>query len=227
MALREDPYKVLGVSRQADLDEVRRAYRKAALRCHPDSSVAGDDEAHRQFSRLTAAYRAVLRSFGPDGVRHRQTGTRKFDPQDFTRLEVGWHARLNPQAATRPQGPPNVPGTHRFTWSRLNEPAVFMCAWALAIALAVVVAHLMTRSGWLAQFRRDLGIGKVILLLLMSLAIYAAVVAGSLVLLILTRKVIYLVGQLGFLGRRTLPGPEGTRKLPRRDRPTGAKHGGH
>jgi len=227
MAMREDPYQVLGISRQADLEEVRRAYRKAALHCHPDSSVADGDEAHRQFSRLTAAYRAVLRSFGPDGVRRNPTGRRKYDPQDFTRLEVGWHARMHPQTQSDPIRQRNIPGTHRFTWARLNEPAVFICAWALAIALAVVVAHFMAQSGWLAQFRRDLSIGKAVLLVAISLAVYAAVVAGSLVLLILTRKVIHLVGQLGFLGRRTLPSPEGTRKLPRRDPHTDAKPGGH
>ena len=34
-----DLYKVLGVSRHATQDDVKKAFRKLALECHPDRSV--------------------------------------------------------------------------------------------------------------------------------------------------------------------------------------------
>ncbi|EPE08970.1 hypothetical protein F503_04557 [Ophiostoma piceae UAMH 11346] len=55
-----DPYAVLGIDRAATADQVRSAYRKAALRSHPDK-VAPEkrDEAHAQFQEVAFAY-AVL-----------------------------------------------------------------------------------------------------------------------------------------------------------------------
>ena len=34
--LPEDPYKVLGVAKDAQLPEIRSAHRKLVLKCHPD-----------------------------------------------------------------------------------------------------------------------------------------------------------------------------------------------
>ena len=59
-----DPYAVLGIDRAATADQVRSAYRKTALRCHPDK-VAPEkrDEAHAQFQEVAFAY-AVLSDAG-------------------------------------------------------------------------------------------------------------------------------------------------------------------
>lgn len=37
-----DLYKVLGVTRQASQDEVKKAFRKLALECHPDRYIFYD-----------------------------------------------------------------------------------------------------------------------------------------------------------------------------------------
>lgn len=52
-----DSHSVLGIARGASAEEVKAAYRKAALRCHPDVNN-GDAE---QFKRITEAYEALLR----------------------------------------------------------------------------------------------------------------------------------------------------------------------
>ena len=49
----QDPYVVLGVSRQASAEEIARAYRRAARTSHPDSSGVGSSE---RFQAVTDAY---------------------------------------------------------------------------------------------------------------------------------------------------------------------------
>ncbi|KAL1896159.1 hypothetical protein Sste5346_004902 [Sporothrix stenoceras] len=57
-----DPYAVLGLDRAASptTDQVKSAYRKAALRCHPDKVAPEQrDQAHKDFQEVALAY-AVL-----------------------------------------------------------------------------------------------------------------------------------------------------------------------
>ena len=49
----QDPYAVLGVSRRASVEEIARAYRRAARTSHPDSSGVGSAE---RFRAVTDAY---------------------------------------------------------------------------------------------------------------------------------------------------------------------------
>jgi len=66
----EDPYAVLGCSRRASDDEVRRVYREKAKRLHPDALRAqGVSEellarANEQMARLNAAWAEVKRKRG-------------------------------------------------------------------------------------------------------------------------------------------------------------------
>ncbi len=54
----DDLYAVLGVSKTASADEIKKAYRDAAFRYHPDRN-AGDAAAEEKFKQINAAY-AVL-----------------------------------------------------------------------------------------------------------------------------------------------------------------------
>jgi DnaJ-class molecular chaperone len=49
----KDYYKVLGVSRDADQDAIRRAYRKLARKYHPDAK--SDSDAEDRFKELAEA----------------------------------------------------------------------------------------------------------------------------------------------------------------------------
>src|SRR5499425_2201885 len=51
-----DFYEVLGVSRTATLEEVKSAYRKAALKWHPDRNPENKTEAEVKFRECTEAY---------------------------------------------------------------------------------------------------------------------------------------------------------------------------
>ena len=52
---KRDCYEVLGVSKTATLDEIKKAYRKKALQYHPDKNP-GDKEAEEKFKEATEAY---------------------------------------------------------------------------------------------------------------------------------------------------------------------------
>lgn len=55
----EDPYKVLGVAREASDDDIRRAYRKLAKELHPDLNPSNRASAEERFKRVSAAYEIV------------------------------------------------------------------------------------------------------------------------------------------------------------------------
>ena len=55
MSEKRDYYEVLGVDKSASKDDVKRAYRKLALKYHPDQNQ-GDPEAERRFKEAAEAY---------------------------------------------------------------------------------------------------------------------------------------------------------------------------
>ena len=72
---KRDYYEVLGVSRDAGDDEIKKAYRKLALQFHPDRNP-GDPEAESRFKEAAEAYevlhdgekRQVYDQFGHEGL---------------------------------------------------------------------------------------------------------------------------------------------------------------
>ena len=62
MGAKRDYYEVLGISRSADKDAIKKAYRKMAKKYHPDSN-AGNPDAEEKFKEVTEAYNVL--TFSP------------------------------------------------------------------------------------------------------------------------------------------------------------------
>ncbi len=75
MASKRDYYEVLGVSKNATDDELKKAYRKLAKKYHPDANPDNKAEAEKKFKEVNEAYeilsdsqkRKMYDQFGPDG----------------------------------------------------------------------------------------------------------------------------------------------------------------
>lgn len=59
MIEKRDPYEILGVDRGVDAEELKRAYRKLAVKFHPDKNP-GDHEAEERFKELGEAYEILM-----------------------------------------------------------------------------------------------------------------------------------------------------------------------
>lgn len=61
--MNKDPYEVLGVSRDASVDEIKRAFKTLAKRYHPDLNP-GDKRAEEKFKEINEAYRLITNGGG-------------------------------------------------------------------------------------------------------------------------------------------------------------------
>ena len=55
----EDYYEILGVARDASPEEIKKAYRRLALKWHPDRHLEDKATAEAQFKRMSEAYEVL------------------------------------------------------------------------------------------------------------------------------------------------------------------------
>ena len=88
---KRDYYEVLGLSKGASQDEIKKSYRRLAMKYHPDRNKE-DAEAENKFKEAKEAYevlkdeerRAAYDRFGHDGLRGRAGGAGGFGAEGFS-----------------------------------------------------------------------------------------------------------------------------------------------
>lgn len=100
-----DYYKVLGVSRNASQDEIKRAFRKLAAKYHPDRN-AGDSRMEDKFKQINEAYEVLRdpekrKKYDMLGANWKQG--QNFNPEDvFSRFGMGGRPQGGNTAGGRP-----------------------------------------------------------------------------------------------------------------------------
>ena len=92
-AEKRDIYEILGVTKSASIEEIKSAYRKAAMQWHPDRNPENKEEAEMRFRECTEAYsvlsdpqkRQIYDTYGHAGLERAggQTGFNETIFQDF------------------------------------------------------------------------------------------------------------------------------------------------
>lgn len=108
MATKRDYYEILGVKKDATKADIKSAYRKAALKWHPDKNPNNKAEAETKFKEINEAYQVV--SDEKKRKTYDQFGHAAFDPSGG----MGG----NPFAGGNPFGG----GAHTYTYSGGQNP---------------------------------------------------------------------------------------------------------
>ncbi len=88
----EDYYKILGLEKNASIEDIKKSYRKLALKYHPDRNPSDKKRAEEQFKKISEAY-AVL-SDDEKRRQYDQFGSDQFN-QRFSREDIFRGADLN------------------------------------------------------------------------------------------------------------------------------------
>ena len=202
-----DPYELLGVASDATLQEVKQAYRKAALECQPDRFGGDQAAADKRLRDINAAYRDISRKLESSVWKTTPPPpTKTYTPQDFAREGTAayWRPPESPAA-----GEAGKTGVHETTVveSTRNETAWFLLFWALAIILGIVFGG--GAASWRAYHNKGQGLETrdIIISVVIGELIYAALAGAAVVLVILTRKIVRLTIRFAHNHWRFLPAP--------------------
>ena len=133
-----DPYQLLGVTPVAGTQEVRRAFRRLALKHHPDHNPSDPSAVHR-FRIVVEAYQRITRH----SERARAARHVALDPVSESWLDP-------PQEARRYRGGPvNLP----VRWKRAACGFAVAHGKSIPIVASMILSALITAVGLLSEAR--------------------------------------------------------------------------
>ena len=211
------PFDILGVSPEASLEEIRLAYRRGALRYHPDNYGHAPLEAEEKFRTLAKAYKSALRAHLP---KYRDNdGSEPYSPADFARMDPKWHShraedRYIPGSVGKWPESQDVRQTRSV--ATVDENRVFVRIWAVATVLGAVVVFAVGSFGLFGNVENGMDISEVLATEMTALLVVGAIITGSIYGIVLTRKTIWLTLQFGVRLLPFIPNIRKSRQLPQR-----------
>jgi hypothetical protein len=105
-----DPYKVLELHAAATLEDIKKAYRKLALRYHPDKNPQDVEKAHKEMVKINAAYEQLTQQLSGSPATSSASTRTPGRPRWHDKMRMAWRktekglATCNQSAAstTRP-----------------------------------------------------------------------------------------------------------------------------
>jgi len=202
----EDPYSILEAAPGSTAEQIKAAYHRAVLKCHPDA-VPGDGQAAlERFYRLTEAYRQVMRMHQP-----------ACGPQELARRKLGWLFVSQAGSGARGACPPaDQPTALRVVRPTRDENITFVACWLLATAGGVAAGLLWMKYLMANRLADDLTAGDFLALYAVALGVCLAGSLATLALLVFSRQIVWLSLRLALRACRLLPAPKA--RLPAEDR---------
>lgn len=132
----ENPYDILGVSRSASMDEVKRAYRKKARENHPDLNP-DDPAAEERMNKINEAYDRITNpeKYAASDARKRGYGA-PYSPGYNGYGTPGSNAGSSDSGSSTNAGGPYqggyADGQNPYTWTTINFEDLFGGGWGSA-----------------------------------------------------------------------------------------------
>jgi len=167
----DDLYMVLGVSKNASADEIKKAYRDAAFKYHPDRNP-GNAAAEEKFKKLSAAYsvlgdekkRADYDRFGSADSYAQSSYNGGFNEDNPFGFDFwSWYERAQKEASSQ-----NRSSFYRYSYTEENDSQTHK-----KDVFASLLRHILSFGGGLLFFRYS-----IILLPFGPILCFAAVVNG-------------------------------------------------
>lgn len=142
--MKQDYYEVLGIGKQADEKEIKRAYRKLAKKYHPDMNP-GDKVAEQKFKEVTEAYNVL--SDKEKKKLYDQFGFAAFDEAGNARADAGngFYGGAGGQGFGG-QGGFRSGASTRETAAAIRSSIMKAATWAICSEISLAICSMATRA---------------------------------------------------------------------------------